>query len=145
MIRPYATRDLDELLDAWEQASRLAHPFLDDVFFRRERKAIVDVYLPMTETWVYLVEERVVGFIALLDQEVGALFVDPAFHGQGIGRALMDHACTLRVHLEVEVFKANAIGRRFYDRYGFAFVKEHMHEETGHPLHRLRLRSRSDG
>ncbi len=60
MIRPYAARDLDELLDVWEQASRLAHPFLDDVFFRRERKAIVDVYLPMTETWVYLVVDSFV-------------------------------------------------------------------------------------
>ena len=120
MIKPYAARDLDELLDVWEQASRLAHPFLDDAFFRRERKAIVDVYLPMTETWVYLVEARVVGFIALLGDEVGALFVDPALHGQGIGRALMDHARALRAQLEVEVFKANAIGRRFYDRYDFS-------------------------
>ena len=32
MIRPYQARDLDELLDVWEQASRLAHPFLDDDF-----------------------------------------------------------------------------------------------------------------
>ena len=139
MIRPYQHRDLDELLDVWEQATRLAHPFFDDDFLRIERQAIAEVYLPMAETWVFLMDGRVVGFIALLGQEVGAIFVLPAVHGRGIGRALMDHARALRGYLEVEVFKANALGRRFYDRYGFEFVKEHVHEETGHPLLRLRL------
>ncbi len=37
----------------------------------------------------------------------------------------------------MEVFKANRIGRDFYRRYGFAFMEEHIHEETGEPLLRL--------
>ena len=139
MIRPYQNRDLNELLEVWEQASRLAHPFLDDDFLRGERTAIADIYIPVAETWVYVLEARVVGFIALIGEEVGALFVDPALHGRGIGRALMDYARGVRTQIEVEVFKANSIGRRFYDRYGFEVVKEHVHEQTGHPLLRLRL------
>ncbi len=80
-----------------------------------------------------------VGFIALLDNEVGGLFVTRAQQGQGIGRALMDHASASRDHLELEVFEANDIGRAFYDAYGFAVIGERLDEETGLRLLRLRL------
>ena len=139
MIRAYQDRDLDELLEVWYQASLLAHPFLDETFLSQERENIAAVYMPMAETWVYVREGNVVGFIALIDNEVGALFVDPTVHGEGIGRALMDHARALREELVVDVFKANGMGRRFYDRYGFEMVKEYVHEQTGHPVLRLRL------
>ena len=138
MIRPYEDRDLNDVLDVWNAATRLAHPFLDNVFLRDERKAIAEVYLPMAETWVFILDTGVVGFIALLGDEVGGLYVAPDHHGQGIGRQLVDHARGLRGHLEVEVFKANTLGRRFYDRYGFVLMKERIHEETGQPLLRLK-------
>ena len=70
-------------------------------------------------------------FIALIGNEVGGLFVDPSFLGRGLGNALMDKARELHSTLEVEVFKENSIGRRFYDRYGFKLQEEKLHEETG--------------
>lgn len=139
MIRTYRDEDLKTLLDVWYRASLIAHPFLHEDFLRKEFKAIEEIYIPMAETWVYEQENRVVGFIALIGDEVGAIFVDPHLQGQGIGQALMGHAQPLRSKLEVEVFEANAIGRRFYDRYGFKPIKEHIHQQTGHPLIRMRL------
>lgn len=141
MIREYQNDDLNSLLDVWYQASLIAHPFLDETFLSQERKNIEAIHIPMAETWVYVQEGHVVGFISLLGNEVGAIFVDPRVQGKGIGRALMDHARTLRAELEVDVFKANRIGRRFYDRYGFVLEREHVHEQTGQPVLRLRLSS----
>ncbi len=137
MIRSYESDDLEDLLDTWYAASQIAHPFLTEDFFDLERHNIPNIYLPMADTFVYVKEDHVVGFIAVIGNEVGAIFVHPVHHGQGIGRALMDHARNLRGNLEVEVFKANRIGRDFYRRYGFAFMEEHIHEETGEPLLRL--------
>jgi putative acetyltransferase len=139
VIREYEAGDLDGLLEVWYEASRVAHPFLSEDFLDAERRAIPEQYLPIAETWVYEDGGRVVGFIALIGDVVGAIFVAPERHGRGIGRALMDHARASRDHLDVEVFKANAIGRAFYDAYGFEVVGERMHEETGHPLLRLHL------
>ena len=139
MIRTYRDADMKELLDVWYRASLIAHPFLHKDFLEKEMKAIEEVYTPMAETWVYEQAGRVVGFIALIGDEVGAIFVDPQLQGQGIGRALMRQAQQLRDQLEVEVFEANEIGRRFYDRYGFEVIKEHIHQQTGHPLIRMRL------
>ena len=77
------------------------------------------------------------GFIALIGNEVGAIFVHPKLQGRGIGRALMDHAAGLRDSLYLDVFKENAVGCRFYDRYGFRFEREHVHEQSGHSQIRL--------
>jgi putative acetyltransferase len=138
-IRRFQDADLDRVLGLWERASRIAHPFLDDDFLRRERRAIAEVFMPRSETWVYLRAGVVVGFISLIGNEIGGLFVDPPAQRQGIGRALVDHARGRRDELEVEVFKANPIGCGFYEGYGFALAGERRDEETGQAVLRLRL------
>ena len=139
MIREYENKDLTELLDAWYSASKVAHPFLSEEFFEQERKNIASIHLPNAETWVYELDGAVVGFIALIGNEVGAIFLDPKYHGKGIGRALMDHARSIRGVLELDVFKDNTIGRGFYEKCGFTEEYEHVHEETGFMQLRLKL------
>lgn len=142
-IRPYADDDLAEVLDAWYLASREAHPFLTDDFLKAERTQIADQFLPASETWVCEVDGRVVGSVSVLGNEVGGIFVEPANQNWGIGRALLDRVATDRPYLELEVFTANSIGRRFYDAYGFRALSEGFDEATGHPVVRLRIDSPS--
>ena len=130
-IRRYRSSDLKSLIHTWEIASQVGHPFLSEEFLKSERKNIPAVYLPNGDAWVALVNGNVVGFTILHGNEVGALFVDPEFHGSGIGYALMDKAHGLHHELKVEVFKENAIGNKFYSRYGFSVVREYFHQETG--------------
>jgi putative acetyltransferase len=137
MIRPYAEQDVDALIEAWRAASQIATPFLSAEFLAQEADNIRNLYLPNAETWVIDSEDTVAGFIALIGDEVGAIFVHPNYQGQSLGRALMDHAVSLRKSLFLDVFKENAVGRRFYDRYGFQYENEHTHEETGQQLLRL--------
>ena len=137
MIRKYRAEDQEDLLDTWFAASSLAHPFLKPDFQAQERINIRDIYLPNTETWVYEENGTFLGFVSMLGNEVGAIFLLPEHHGRGIGRQLMDCVAEFHPVLEVEVFKRNNIGRAFYDRYGFVPFKEHMHEETGEVLIRM--------
>ena len=139
MVRKYEQEDLSEVLDAWYSASQVAHPFLSQDFFEQERKNICDLYLPNSDTWLFEREGIVVGFISLIGNEVGGIFVHSEYHRQGIGRALMDHARGLRGVLELDVFENNLVGRKFYENYGFIQVGEHVHEETG--LIQLRLKA----
>ncbi|OAD19202.1 GCN5-related N-acetyltransferase [Candidatus Thiomargarita nelsonii] len=139
IIREYKDEDLNDVLSSWESASRIAHPFLTKEFLEQERYNIPNVYLPNAETWVVEQEGQVIGFIALLGNEVGAIFVKPEFHGTGAGKALMDKAQELCGDLEVEVFEANSIGQRFYSSYGFEPVTEKIHEQTGNKLLRLKF------
>lgn len=139
MIRPYHERDVEDLLDVWYRASLVGHPFLPDDFLQRERVEVADRWLPIAETLVHEMAGRVVGFISLIGNEVGAIFVDPDLHGRGIGRALMDEARGRRPYLELGVFEANHSGRRFYEAYGFHLVERRIEERTGEPELRLRL------
>ena len=139
MIRAYKEDDKEILVEIWRAATEIATPFLPADFIAGEPDNIRNLYLPNAETWVYETAESVVGFIALIGNEVGAIFVHPIVQGQGVGRALMDHAASLRDSLCLDVFKENAIGRRFYDRYGFQLENEHVHEPTGHLLVHLVL------
>lgn len=139
MIRPYAGDDLDELLDLWYEASLIAHSFLTEEFLAIERVEIAEQWLPMAETMVYEQEGRVVGFLAMIGNEVGGIFVHPDHQRRGIGRALMDRARNSRPLLELNVFEANEIGRAFYDAYGFRLVGRHMNDAAGHNELRLRL------
>ena len=139
MIRKYEDKDLEELLDVWYSASQVAHPFLNEDFFEQERKNIAKLHIPTADTWVYEIDNAVVGFISLIGNEVGAIFVIADLHGKGIGRALMEHAKSIRAYLELDVFEDNKIGRNFYEKCGFLKVSEHLHEETGFMQLRLKL------
>ena len=129
-IRQYKSKYLNGVIRTWESASQLGHAFLSEEFLKSERENIPTVYLPNGDAWVALVKGHVVGFTILHGNEVGALFVNPEFHGQGIGFALMNKAAELHTHLKVEVFKKNIIGTKFYLRYGFSLIREYFHEES---------------
>ncbi len=74
LVRKYRATDLDAVLSAWETATRLAHSFMTDEFIAQERKNVAEIYLPNTETWVVEIDSLVQGFIALIGNEVGAIF-----------------------------------------------------------------------
>lgn len=141
IIRRYKkdSNDLTGVMSSWENASKIAHPFLTEHFLETERYNIPNVYLPNTDTWVADFGGTVIGFIALIGNEVGAIFVEPEFHGTGVGLSLMNKAQQIHGDLEVEVFEENSIGRKFYSSYGFSLLTKKTHEATGNKVLRLKF------
>lgn len=131
MIRIYKDTDVESVVSIWRAASELAHPFLTKAFLDEESHNVRNVYPAFAEIWVTELDGRVVGFIALVETEIGGLFLDAAYHGQGLGRAMVDKAVAEKGALTVEVFRDNAIGRPFYEAYGFQYVDEYVHEASG--------------
>lgn len=138
-IRQYQSSDLNGLMDAWESANGLAHPFLQEDFVAQVRRDIPVLYLPNADTWVVELESCIVGFMALIGNEVAAMFLRPEYHGKRIGKMMMDKAQELHENLELEVFKRNTIGCNFYSKYGFELLEEKMHEPTDEPVLRLKF------
>ncbi|HUP15789.1 MAG TPA: GNAT family N-acetyltransferase [Acidimicrobiia bacterium] len=139
VIRSYTEDDLESLFEVWYRASLIAHWFLSEEFLETERSQIKEQWLPIAETTVAEQDGRVVGFLSLIGDEVGGIFVDPDYQGRGIGRALMDHARRGRPILELDVFEDNVVARPFYAAYGFVQVDRHLHPESGRYELRLRL------
>jgi putative acetyltransferase len=142
MIRPYEPADEDALLDVWLAASVLAHDFVPESFWADERQAIVEQYMPIAETHVAVMGGAVIGFSALIDNELGALFVHPDRQGRGVGAALLLHAVTLRPDavLTLGVFQKNPRAKKFYETHGFIPVGEETEPRTGETIVRMELR-----
>jgi len=130
-IRPCCAEDVAQVIAVWQKANALAHPFLTPDFVDEVQQAMQDIYLPNAETYVLEEEGVVIGFIALLGNEIGGLFLDPSRHRKGYGKALVDYAFALKGPLKVEVFRDNTVGLPFYERYGFEFVQDELHGPSG--------------
>lgn len=139
MIRKHTPKDLNAILDIWYKSSTLAHPFLDDAFVEQVKTAMRDMYVPGSETWVYELDNTILGFISMMDNEIGGLFVLPSQHSKGIGTKLVNFIKPFHNSLEVEVFDNNTIGRAFYKKYGFTQIKSYFHKESNQEVLRLKL------
>jgi len=139
MIRPFTQDDTDTVVDIWRAASALAHPFLSRTFIESEARNLRNIYLAFAETWVLEKDGNVVGFVALVENAVAGLFLDPAYHGTGLGHAMIKHAQSARGALTVEVFEKNTIGRKFYASCGFIPERNSVHEPTSERVLHLAL------
>lgn len=120
VIRPFdAASDSERLSGIWLDASLEAHSFLGAQRLLEQRCLIEERYLPMAETWVACRHAEPVGFISLLDDFVGGLFVAPNQQGLGIGRKLIAHALDQKGKLSLEVYVQNQQAVRFYTALGF--------------------------
>ena len=131
MIRTFEPRDMDRLLEIWLSASIKAHDFVDASFWQANIESMRDVYIPASESFVIEDSSGVLGFYSLLNNQLAALFVDPAHQGKGFGKQLLDHAKCLRKTLSLAVYKENTSSVGFYTSQGFKRVKEQIDEKTG--------------
>ena len=75
MIRLYDESDLEAIIEIWYQASRIAHSFLSEAFLEKEERNIRNIYIKAAETWIHEEDGTVLGFLSLIGNEVGAIFV----------------------------------------------------------------------
>lgn len=139
MIREYETQDTDALIKIWESASALAHSFLPEEVTNKVRHDMRHMYLPNAETYVLEKDGKPIGFIAMVENEIGGLFLAPDQHGKGFGRKMVDYVVALRGPLTVEVFKENAVGLPFYERYGFVVTSEDVFELSGDVVFKMAM------
>ena len=139
IIRQYEDTDLEAVLSSWKNTQKIAHPFLPEDFQTQEMINIQERYLPSADTWVVEEDNIVVGFIALIGNEVGGLFLQPTHHGKKLGKMMVDKAQELHGDLVVDVFEKNLIGHDFYTKYGFKLVEDKIHEQTGEQVLRLKF------
>ena len=137
MIRKHTDRDLEHIINIWYQSSSLAHPFLSTALMEKVKQDMTHLYIPNSETWVYEKEHEIQGFISMINNEIGGLFVLPKYHSKGIGTQLVNFVKTKHKTLEVEVFEQNKIGRAFYNKYGFKQITQYRHEESDRTVLRL--------
>lgn len=145
-IRKSRADDAPRLFEIWQAAVAATHDFVSPAD-KAEIAAIVrDQYLPNAPLWVIADEEdRPLGFMGLTGSAMDSLFIDPAHHGRGLGRAMVDHARAIAPELSVDVNEQNESAVAFYRRLGFREVGRSPADDSGrpYPLLHMKLDGRS--
>lgn len=140
-IVPYRDKDHDTLVDIWHRAVRLTHTFLTEEDIEFFHHLVRTEALQGVEIWTAVNEDEVpTGFIGLDGSKIEMLFVDPNYHGQGIGTRLIQHAEAIKgSRLKVDVNEQNEGAHAFYQRYGFVQTGRSELDGTGRPFPLLHL------
>ncbi|MNC08828.1 putative N-acetyltransferase YjaB [compost metagenome] len=134
MIRRLQPDEMDELIEIWLASTIQAHPFISENYWHESESIVRNVYIPQSATWVYQHQDKMVGFISVLDSLfIGALFVSEPFIGKGMGQSLMKHVKQIYPSLSLEVYQKNQRAVHFYHRQGFRIEESAWQNETRHP------------
>lgn len=134
MIRRYQAADLEQIMPLWLTSTTQAHPFISPTYWLETEDLVRERYLPQSQTWVNVIDRRIVGFISVFDQRfVGALFVEESWHGKRAGAALMKQVQRRFSVLSLEVYEQNHRACAFYRNMGFSPVSRTFPQETNAP------------
>ncbi|PWC62002.1 GNAT family acetyltransferase [Azospirillum sp. TSH58] len=139
-IRSSRPDDAPALFAVWLAAVRSTHDFLSEEDIGFYADLVRDQYLPAAALLVAVDgDDRPVGFLGMTGRKIDTLFVDPAWHGRGIGRALVARALEGGPELTVDVNEQNGAARAFYRRLGFREVGRSALDDSGRPFPLLHL------
>lgn len=147
MIVPYQAHDHDKLVDIWHRAVVQTHSFLTEADIEFYYELVRNGALQEVEIWVELNEDHEpVGFIGIDGSKIEMLFVDPNYHGRGVGRRLIKHVETLKGgDLRVDVNEQNIGACGFYERLGFVQIGRSELDSSGRPFPLLHLELMKNG
>lgn len=140
IIRPATSTDYDELTELWLRSVRATHTFLSEENIQELLPLVRTAALPGLEVWVLERDGQAIGFSGLDGPKLEALFLDPAHHGLGGGRLLVEHARRLKGPLTVDVNEQNPEAVRFYEAMGFRVVGRSPIDSGGRPFPLLHMR-----
>ena len=124
-LRAARPGDADEIARLFLIARRHSMGYLPELHSDEEtRRWIGNIVLRQCAVTVAVLDRQIVGFAAVHDGMLEHLYVLPAWHGRGIGDALLSHAKTAAPEgLRLHVFQQNSQARRFYEKRGFGLVE----------------------
>lgn len=131
MIRKFREEDTVKVMTIWTKGNFEAHSFIDKDYWLLNFNKVKDEYLKESETYVYVENDTIKGFISLLNNNfIGALFVRKEYRRQGIGRKLINFVKDKYDRLELQVYEKNVDAMLFYASLGFVNKKIQIDEDT---------------
>ena len=130
MIRRLISSDIPFVSKIWLNGNLEAHNFvISEHWYSIENKAINKIIT--SECYVYLVENKICGYIAINDGYIEHLYVVADMQKRGIGKQLVEFCKNNYKELSLHVFKKNKKAVDFYLKQDFSIIKEELEDETG--------------
>ena len=131
MIRKFREEDTVKVMTIWTKGNFEVHSFIDKDYWLLNFNKVKDEYLKKAETYVYVEDDIIKGFISLLNNNfIGALFIRKEYRRQGIGRKLINFVKDKYDKLELQVYEKNVNAMLFYASLGFVNKKIQIDDNT---------------
>lgn len=125
--------EMEACADIWLQASLVAHDFVSADFWHGNYEAMKEQYLPDSDLYLAKENQTILGFAAVYQGMLSALFVQSTSWSKGVGSGLLRHVQGLYAELTLTVYSRNSRAMSFYLHHGFAVSKELVCQHTGEP------------
>ena len=127
VIREYHADDFDAVTILWRISREKSLPDFQQEkghFFYEDRDYFYSHVLEENDIWVVTVNNHPVAFMAMNQEFVDQLYIDPNYWRQGIGNALLELAKKLSPeHVWLYTLQININARKFYEKNGFVAEK----------------------
>lgn len=126
-IRKYDADDFDSVTRLWRRSREVSLPEFQRTkgySFEMDCDYFREHILPQHDIWVAEADGRSAAFLAMKNDFIDQLYVDPDFWHMGIGAALLAHARTLSpARLWLFTLQINVNARAFYEKNGFKITR----------------------
>ena len=131
-FRPIEPADFERVFDIWRSSVLATHDFLTEEDRTDIATQVKDLYIPNTPLILGVQDGTIVGFMGMTDNHIDALFIDPDYLGQSLGKAFIQHARTItKGPLSVDVNEQNEGAHRFYEKMGFTVISRTETDSDG--------------
>ena len=129
-IRKLKSNDIAVVAELWYDTSVQAHNFISSDYWEENKKAMTNVYLPNSETYLAISNDNIDGFISMVDNFLAALFVKTNIQGKGVGKKLLNYIKERREKIQLKVYKKNSNSVNFYKKQNFVILSENKDDNT---------------
>ncbi len=130
MIRKFEKNDIDAVMQIWKSENIKAHKFIPKEYWDSNYNYVKNI-LPNAEIYVYIIKEKIVGFLGVDKNYIEGIFIEENNQSKGVGTSLLNTVKENRSNLKLNVYKKNTNAISFYKKNGFVITSENIDKNTG--------------
>lgn len=129
MIRKFEKKDINAVMEIWKNENIRAHNFIAKEYWQDNYEYVKDI-LPKADIYVYILDEKIVGFVSVNKNYIEGIFIDINNQHSGIGTSLLDKIKENKDNLTLSVYKKNENAISFYEKNNFIIASENIDKST---------------
>ncbi|MDW8545501.1 GNAT family N-acetyltransferase [Staphylococcus pseudoxylosus] len=128
-LKSPSSEELDIISKIWLDANLEAHHFINRDYWINNLDQVKKM-LPDSTIYVYYVENEIIGFVGLYENDIAGIFIKDSYRNKGIGKLFMEKLKNDYNTLKLYVYEKNVRATRFYLKRHFEIKCKNLEEET---------------
>lgn len=132
MIRKITNDDLTSVMTIWVKGNFKGNSFIEKDYWLEIYNETKEKFMDVYDTYVFVEENVIKGFVSIKDKKIKAIYVNPSFIRNGIGKKLINFCKDKYDTLILEVYEKNINAILFFSNLCFKNKKidiEKAHNE----------------